>query len=184
MCGLAGEYATRRSPDRGAVERMAATMTDRGPDGAGAWSQGPVALAHRRLKVIDLSSKGDQPMVDAQLGLTIVFNGCIYNYRELRRELVARGPPLRVDERQRGHLEGPRPVGPSLRRSASPGCSRSRSMSTTPAASSSRATGSASSRSISPRSPAERCGSPRRCGPARRWRVQHRPRPDRAATST
>ncbi|HEY0344461.1 MAG TPA: N-acetylglutaminylglutamine amidotransferase [Solirubrobacteraceae bacterium] len=91
MCGFAGEYATRRSPDRGAVERMAATMTDRGPDGAGAWSLGPVTLAHRRLKVIDLSSKGDQPMVDAQLGLTIVFNGCIYNYRELRRELEREG---------------------------------------------------------------------------------------------
>jgi asparagine synthase (glutamine-hydrolysing) len=91
MCGFAGEYATRRSPDRDAVERMAATMADRGPDGAGAWSHGPVALAHRRLKVIDLSSAGDQPMVDAQLGLTIVFNGCVYNYRELRRELEREG---------------------------------------------------------------------------------------------
>jgi asparagine synthase (glutamine-hydrolysing) len=70
---------------------MAATMGDRGPDGAGAWSQGRVALAHRRLKVIDLSSAGDQPMVDAELGSTIVFNGCIYNHRELRRELEAAG---------------------------------------------------------------------------------------------
>src|SRR3954464_667970 len=91
MCGFAGEYATRRSPDRDAVERMAATMADRGPDAAGAWSRGHVALAHRRLKVIDLSSAGDQPMVDAQLGLTIVFNGCVYNYRELRRELEREG---------------------------------------------------------------------------------------------
>jgi asparagine synthase (glutamine-hydrolysing) len=91
MCGFAGEYATRRSPDRDAVERMAATMADRGPDGAGAWSRGHAALAHRRLKVIDLSSAGDQPMVDAQLGLTIVFNGCVYNYRELRRELEREG---------------------------------------------------------------------------------------------
>jgi asparagine synthase (glutamine-hydrolysing) len=91
MCGFAGEYATRRSPDRDAVERMAATMGDRGPDGAGAWSRGRVALAHRRLKVIDLSPAGDQPIVDAQLGLTIVFNGCVYNYRELRRELEREG---------------------------------------------------------------------------------------------
>ena len=43
-----------------------------------------VALAHRRLKIIDLSAAGDQPMVDEELGLTIVFNGCIYNHRELR----------------------------------------------------------------------------------------------------
>jgi asparagine synthase (glutamine-hydrolysing) len=91
MCGFAGELATRRRPDRDAVERMAATMGDRGPDGAGAWAQGQVALAHRRLKVIDLSSAGDQPMVDAELGLTIVFNGCIYNHRELRRELERAG---------------------------------------------------------------------------------------------
>ena len=91
MCGFAGEFATRGSPDRDAVERMAATMNDRGPDGAGAWAQGQVALAHRRLKVIDLSSAGGQPMVDAELGLTIVFNGCIYNHRELRRELEREG---------------------------------------------------------------------------------------------
>jgi asparagine synthase (glutamine-hydrolysing) len=91
MCGFAGELATRRLPDRNAVERMAATMGDRGPDGAGAWAQGHVALAHRRLKVIDLSSAGDQPMVDSELGLTVVFNGCIYNYRELRDELEREG---------------------------------------------------------------------------------------------
>jgi asparagine synthase (glutamine-hydrolysing) len=91
MCGFAGEFATDRRPDRDAVERMAGTMGDRGPDGAGAWAQGRVALAHRRLKVIDLSSAGDQPMVDAGLGLTIVFNGCIYNHHELRRELKRAG---------------------------------------------------------------------------------------------
>jgi asparagine synthase (glutamine-hydrolysing) len=91
MCGFAGEFATRRSPDQEAVERMAETMGDRGPDGAGAWAQGQVALAHRRLKVIDLSSAGDQPMTDPELGLTIVFNGCIYNHRELRAELERAG---------------------------------------------------------------------------------------------
>jgi asparagine synthase (glutamine-hydrolysing) len=70
---------------------MAATMERRGPDGGGSWHQGRVALAHRRLKVIDLSAAGDQPMVDPQLGLTIVFNGCIYNHHELRRELEQAG---------------------------------------------------------------------------------------------
>jgi len=91
VCGFAGELSVTRAPDREAVERMAATMSDRGPDGAGSWSDGGVALAHRRLKVIDLSPAGDQPMVDPELGLTVVFNGCIYNHRELRRELEGEG---------------------------------------------------------------------------------------------
>ena len=65
-------------------------MQARGPDGAGAWFQGPVALAHRRLKIVDLSERAAQPMVDADLGITIAFNGMIYNYPELRRELEQR----------------------------------------------------------------------------------------------
>ncbi|GIJ19644.1 N-acetylglutaminylglutamine amidotransferase [Micromonospora lutea] len=92
MCGLAGEFrrdATRA--DVAAVERMAATMCDRGPDGSGVWSQGAVALGHRRLKIIDLSAASGQPIVDSAAGLTAVFNGCIYNYRELRAELQAKG---------------------------------------------------------------------------------------------
>ena len=67
-----------------AVARMSATMCDRGPDGDGTWAQGPVALGHRRLKIIDLSGCGAQPMVD--LSLAIVFNGCI-----LRLPRTARG---------------------------------------------------------------------------------------------
>jgi asparagine synthase (glutamine-hydrolysing) len=70
---------------------MAETMCDRGPDGSGSWAQQAVALAHRRLKIIDLSAAGDQPMVDSELGLTIVFNGCIYNHRELHAELERDG---------------------------------------------------------------------------------------------
>ncbi len=92
MCGIAGEIAApRHLPDQRAVERMTDVLTPRGPDGSGAWSRGRVALGHRRLKVIDLSDRAAQPMVDDQLGLTVVFNGCIYNYPELRAELVARG---------------------------------------------------------------------------------------------
>ncbi len=70
---------------------MAATMCDRGPDGSGVWSNGPVALGHRRLKIIDLSAASGQPIVDSTTGLSAVFNGCIYNYRELRAELSAKG---------------------------------------------------------------------------------------------
>lgn len=91
MCGFAGELAFDGAADAEAVARMTATMTDRGPDGVGLWSHGSVALGHRRLKVIDLSDRGAQPMVDPGLGLSLVFNGCIYNHRELRRDLEARG---------------------------------------------------------------------------------------------
>jgi asparagine synthase (glutamine-hydrolysing) len=66
---------------------MVGAMTPRGPDAAGVWSQGRVALGHRRLRIIDLSEAGAQPMVDSDLGLAVCWNGCIYNYKQLRREL-------------------------------------------------------------------------------------------------
>ncbi|WP_411102837.1 N-acetylglutaminylglutamine amidotransferase [Streptomyces sp. cmx-4-9] len=92
MCGLSGEVRFDGGrPDLAAVERMTDVLEPRGPDGRGAWSQGSVALGHRRLKIIDLSERGAQPMADPQLGLTAVFNGCIYNHRELRARLEALG---------------------------------------------------------------------------------------------
>jgi asparagine synthase (glutamine-hydrolysing) len=92
MCGLSGEVRLDGSrADVAAVERMAATMADRGPDGSGTWAQGHVALGHRRLKIIDLTAASGQPLVDPVSGLAGVFNGCIYNYQELRAELEARG---------------------------------------------------------------------------------------------
>ena len=91
MCGFAGERALGRPADIEAVTRMTATMSHRGPDGVGVWAHDAVALGHRRLKIIDLSSAGDQPMTDPELGLTVAFNGCIYNHRELRAELEAAG---------------------------------------------------------------------------------------------
>ena len=92
MCGFAGEIRRDGSPaDVAAIDRMSATMRDRGPDSSGTWSQGPVGLAHRRLKIIDLSAASGQPLVDAVAGLSGVFNGCIYNYRELREELRGLG---------------------------------------------------------------------------------------------
>ena len=92
MCGATGEVRLDgRTPDLAAVSAMAEAMAPRGPDGAGAWSQGRVALGHRRLKIIDLSEAGAQPMVDSDLGLAIAWNGCIYNYKDLRRELTGHG---------------------------------------------------------------------------------------------
>ncbi|MEU7281138.1 N-acetylglutaminylglutamine amidotransferase [Streptomyces sp. NPDC045431] len=92
MCGLSGEIRFDDGrPDLAAVERMTDRLAARGPDGRGMWSQGPVALGHRRLKIIDLSEHGAQPMSDREARLTGVFNGCIYNYRELREELRGLG---------------------------------------------------------------------------------------------
>ncbi|MGN6694530.1 MAG: N-acetylglutaminylglutamine amidotransferase [Aquihabitans sp.] len=98
MCGIAGELRSDRRPaDVAAVERMTLAMAPRGPDGAGVWSHGPVALGHRRLSIIDVSDRGAQPMHDPDLGCVVVFNGCIYNHRELRRELEGHGYRFRSD---------------------------------------------------------------------------------------
>src|SRR4051794_18697404 len=70
---------------------MSAALAPRGPDGAGLWTHNGAGLSHRRLSIIDLSERGAQPMVDPHLGLAVAFNGCIYNYRELRKELAADG---------------------------------------------------------------------------------------------
>ncbi|SET70513.1 N-acetylglutaminylglutamine amidotransferase [Geodermatophilus poikilotrophus] len=92
MCGLSGEIRFDGSlADTTAVARMVECLVPRGPDGQGAWSNGRVAFGHRRLSVIDLSPAGSQPMVDNELGLTAVFNGCIYDYKELRAELEGHG---------------------------------------------------------------------------------------------
>ena len=92
MCGICGEIRfDGRSADVAAVTRMTCAMESRGPDSDGVVARGPIALGHRRLSIIDLSARGAQPMVDSDLGLTLVFNGCIYNYQELRKELEAAG---------------------------------------------------------------------------------------------
>ncbi|MGD9620491.1 MAG: N-acetylglutaminylglutamine amidotransferase [Mycolicibacterium sp.] len=92
MCGATGEVRLDgRTPDINAVATMAEVMAPRGPDSAGVWAQGSVALGHRRLKIIDLSEAGSQPMVDSDLGLSVAWNGCIYNYEELRDELCGHG---------------------------------------------------------------------------------------------
>ena len=92
MCGISGEVRFDGGiADVAAVAAMCDQLSRRGPDGAGAWQSGPVALGHRRLKIIDLTDAGAQPMADPELGLTMVFNGIIYNYQELRAELQAAG---------------------------------------------------------------------------------------------
>ncbi|TCT22221.1 N-acetylglutaminylglutamine amidotransferase [Thiobaca trueperi] len=92
MCGICGELRFDSRPaDLDAIQRMMAELTRRGPDHGGSYSDGALAFGHRRLAIIDLSVRSNQPMVDAELGLALVFNGTIYNYRALRAELQARG---------------------------------------------------------------------------------------------
>lgn len=102
MCGIAGLYAFAPSAppaDRTELRAIRDHMAARGPDGLGEWfsGNGRVALGHRRLAIIDLSEGGAQPMHSADGQLVITFNGEIYNYRELRRELEAQGHVFRSD---------------------------------------------------------------------------------------
>ena len=98
MCGIAGGFAVepRARPDAARVSRMSELMAHRGPDGEGIWSEssGRAVFAHRRLSVVDLET-GGQPMVGPD-GSAIIFNGEIYNYRELRDELLRSGATLRT----------------------------------------------------------------------------------------
>ena len=96
MCGIAG-YSGEF--DQALLERMNEAIAHRGPDDAGtlALEGCAVGLAHRRLSIIDLSSRGHQPMWDATGSVAIVYNGEIYNYRELRRELVTDGYEFNSD---------------------------------------------------------------------------------------
>jgi asparagine synthase (glutamine-hydrolysing) len=92
MCGICGELRHDGAPaELGLVQRMMSALERRGPDHAGSWSDGPLAFGHRRLAIIDLSVRANQPMVDPGLGLALVFNGTIYNHPELRRELAGLG---------------------------------------------------------------------------------------------
>ncbi|MEQ8506458.1 MAG: N-acetylglutaminylglutamine amidotransferase [Rhodospirillales bacterium] len=92
MCGLSGEITFDGTyADTRAVSRMTDAMAPRGPDASGLFAQSRCAFGHRRLKIIDLTEKAQQPLVDPDLGLTIAFNGCIYNYKALRAELQEKG---------------------------------------------------------------------------------------------
>jgi len=92
VCGICGEIRfDGAQPSAFAISKMMDAIAPRGPDGSGLVMHNNAALAHRRLSIIDLSQKARQPMVDGELGLTIAFNGCIYNYPELRAELEAKG---------------------------------------------------------------------------------------------
>lgn len=97
MCGIIGIATVATNNDRKWLVVGRDSMKHRGPDDAGVWwsEDGRVGLGHRRLAIIDLSPAGHQPMQDVAGGLTIVFNGEIYNYRDLQQELIAKGHSFR-----------------------------------------------------------------------------------------
>jgi asparagine synthase (glutamine-hydrolysing) len=98
MCGFAGAIDLGASPTgRATLESMTEALAHRGPDGAGVDLEGRIGLGHRRLRVIDLSARADQPLWNEARDLAIVFNGEIYNFQELRRELEARGARFRTE---------------------------------------------------------------------------------------
>ncbi|MCE2727560.1 MAG: asparagine synthase (glutamine-hydrolyzing) [Planctomycetaceae bacterium] len=92
MCGIVGiwnRYGDRADP--ALVERMLATILHRGPDGGGVWSEGRIALGHRRLSILDLSAAGHQPMLTSDHRGVLAYNGEIYNYPEMRLQLQKEG---------------------------------------------------------------------------------------------
>ncbi len=91
MCGIAGKYSLDGKPvDRALLHRMAQSMIHRGPDDEGTYVKGPFGMTMRRLSIIDLAA-GHQPLCNEDASVWVTFNGEIYNYLELREELLARG---------------------------------------------------------------------------------------------
>ena len=99
MCGIAGLYSSQTAVDRSRVEAMLTAMAHRGPDDRGleALESGRLVLGHLRLSILDLSTLGHQPMSTPDAQTWIVYNGEVYNFRELRSELQARGWVFRSD---------------------------------------------------------------------------------------
>ena len=79
MCGICGDISFTGRTDLAAIQSMSDAMRSRGPDSQGAIAHGHVSLGHARLSIIDVSPLSEQPMGDSDLGLSIPFNGCIYN---------------------------------------------------------------------------------------------------------
>ena len=92
MCGIAGLYNVEGAPVSAEhIQQMCDLIRHRGPDDFGKWSDGPIGLGHRRLAIIDLSPRGRNPMTNEDASIQLIFNGEVYNYKELRRGLLQKG---------------------------------------------------------------------------------------------
>ena len=99
MCGIAGLFhpATPKPVDPARIAAMTEALAHRGPDGSGVWTAPGVGLGHRRLAIIDLSDAAAQPMLTADRRVALAYNGEVYNFREVRAELEARGHDFRTE---------------------------------------------------------------------------------------
>jgi asparagine synthase (glutamine-hydrolysing) len=115
MCGIAGIFhlGTPKPVDPARLVLMTDAMVHRGPDGGGVWTAKGVGLGHRRLSIIDLGG-GAQPMLSADEQIVVVFNGEIYNFAEVRRELQVLGAVFRTDSDTEVLIHGWRAWGPDL----------------------------------------------------------------------
>jgi asparagine synthase (glutamine-hydrolysing) len=113
MCGLVAVLQETPTVAFATARRALDAMAHRGPDAAGEWSEGDVFLGHRRLSIIDLAT-GDQPMLSVDGRFVIVFNGEIYNFREVRDLLAAQGAAFRTRSDTEVILEGFRRWGPDV----------------------------------------------------------------------
>ena len=109
MCGIAGVFrfeSASQPEDLDAVRAMMQAQRHRGPDGEGIYRDGPIVMGHRRLSIIDLSEGGRQPMANADGTVQIIYNGEIYNYREVREELRGGGATFRSQSDTEVLLQG------------------------------------------------------------------------------
>lgn len=90
MCGIVG-FSSRIDNAEAVLEQMMDRIRHRGPDAGGKYLNGEIALGHRRLSIIDITEQGDQPIFNEDRSMVLVFNGEIYNYQEIRKELLAAG---------------------------------------------------------------------------------------------
>ncbi|MBD3352163.1 MAG: asparagine synthase (glutamine-hydrolyzing), partial [Candidatus Lokiarchaeota archaeon] len=107
MCGIAGVFNIDGNPvNEQIIREMTIRLAHRGQDDEGHFFQGNIALGHKRLAILDLSKKGKQPMRSSNGKWIIVYNGCIYNFRELRDELIKRGKSFTTETDTEVILEG------------------------------------------------------------------------------
>lgn len=115
MCGIAGVYNLNGNPVyRESLKKMADAIAHRGPDGEGYYAHENLGLAHRRLAILDTSPKGAQPMSSKSGEWVITFNGCIYNFMELREELRGKGAEFHSTSDTEVIAEGLAVYGPSF----------------------------------------------------------------------
>ncbi|MDE5833984.1 MAG: asparagine synthetase B, partial [Ruminococcus sp.] len=96
MCGIVG-FTNDIDNSNAVLGKMMDRIRHRGPDAEGKYIDDGIALGHRRLSIIDVSSQGDQPIFNEDGSLVIIFNGEIYNYAEIRQELVSQGHKFRTN---------------------------------------------------------------------------------------